>query len=110
MHRARRNVERRRLESKVRSEMAGLGEDLYQALESGALQVDVPGVPERIAEIARLRAAIEAAGREDQLATRVRHSIAKVDHNATAGASADQATLDAAARKAGSPAEQGGEG
>jgi hypothetical protein len=110
VHRASRKVERRRLEAKVRSEMAGLGQDLYDRLETGALEVDVPGVAERVAEITRLRAEIKAAGREDELATRVRHSIAKVDENATAEASADQTDLDAADRKAGSPAEQGGEG
>lgn len=110
VRRARRKMERRRLDSKLRSEMAALGEDLYGALESGDLQVDLPAVPGRIAGIARLRSKIDALGRMEELAARVRESIAGTDYNATAEASAGQSLDDAADRGAGSPAEQGGEG
>ncbi|GMV86328.1 MAG: hypothetical protein AMXMBFR80_21830 [Dehalococcoidia bacterium] len=107
---ARRKMERRRLDSKLRSEMAALGEGLYGALESGELQVDLPAIPGRVTEIARLRSKIDALGRTEEINARVRESIADTDYNATAEASAEQAAGDAADRGAGSPAEQGGEG
>ncbi|MBE0610481.1 MAG: hypothetical protein IH609_13965 [Dehalococcoidia bacterium] len=108
--RARIKVERRRLDSKLRSETFELGRDLYDQLESGELRADAPGVPDRLAEIARLRAEIETLGKKEELATRVRESIADTDQNATVEASAEQAIDDAADQLAGSPAEQGGEG
>lgn len=109
-HRARLRVERRRLESKVRAELAALGEELYAPLEAGELHVDAPGVPDRIAEIARLRSKIDDLGRTEELATRVSESIADTDYNASPEASAEQVLDDAADHKAGSPADQGGEG
>ena len=108
--RARIKVERRRLESKLRSETSALGQDFYDQLESGELRADAPGIPERRAEIARLRAEVETLGKREELATRVRQSIANTDQNATPEASAEQAVDDAADQRAGSPAEQGGEG
>lgn len=108
--RARLKMQRRRLDSKLRSEMAALGQDLYGRLESGELLVDLPAVQDRLAGIARLRSERDALGRTEELATRVRESIADTDYNATSEASAEQAIDDAADRGAGSPAEQGGEG
>lgn len=107
---ARITVERRRLESKLRSETFELGRDSYDQLEGGELRADAPGIPDRLAEIARLRAEIETLGKKEELATRVRQSIANTDQNATPEASAEQAIDDAADQRAGSPAEQGGEG
>lgn len=108
--RARLKMQRRRLDSKLRAEMAALGEDLYGRLESGELQVDLPAVQDRLVEIGRLRSERDALGRTEELATRVRESIADTDYNATPKASAEQVLDDAADRGAGSPAEQGGEG
>jgi hypothetical protein len=103
-------VERRRLEAKLRSETFELGREFYDQLESGQLRADAPGISDRFAEITRLRAKIEALGKKEELATRVRESIADTDQNATANASAAQAMDDAADQRAGSPADQGGEG
>lgn len=108
--RARIKVDRRRLESKLRSETFALGRDFYDQLQSGELRDDAPGIPERLTEIARLRAEIETLGKKEELATRVRQSIANTDLNATPEASSEQAIDDAADQRAGSPAEQGGEG
>ena len=108
--RARIKVERRGLGSKLRFETFELGRDFYDQLESGELRADAPGIPERLAEIARLRAEIETLGKKEELATRVRESIADTDYNATPEASAEQVLDDAADKGAGSPAEQGGEG
>lgn len=110
VRRARLKMQRRRLESKLRSEMAALGEDLYGRFESGEPLVESPAAQDRLADIASLRLRIDALGHTERLAARVRESIADTDHNATSEASAEQVLGDVADRRAGSPAEQGGEG
>lgn len=110
LRRARLKMQSRRLDSKLHSEMAALGEDLYDGCEAGKLKVELPALQDRFAAIERLRAERAALGRTEGLDTRLRESMADTDYNATPEASAEQVVDEAADRRAGSLAEQGGEG
>lgn len=117
--RARLELEVRRLESKLGSEMGAIGAMVHPLLQSGVLQVDLPELGPHVQaasalqlEIATRQAEIAAHRSPDtaERAARQTTSMEKVDSNATAQASADQTAKDVAAEEQGSPAEQGGEG
>jgi hypothetical protein len=97
--RARLELEVRRLESKVNSEKAALGELLFPLLDAGTLPVDLPEVHDHTRTIRELLAQI-----------RRRRALADIDQNATLRASADQSASDESATASQSPAEQGGQG
>jgi hypothetical protein len=90
--------------------MAALGEDFYDQLQSGELRAEAPGFAERLAVIERIRREIDTLRKQEELAIRAAEPMANTDQNATPEASSEQATDDAADQRAGSPAEQGGEG
>ena len=104
----------RRLQSKVSTEHAAIGEAVYPLLEAGTLTTDIPqvtshvkAVSDLLAEIANRRGEITALTKpgEPQAA-----SMRKVDANATSRASSLQVAKDVAAEELGVPTEEGGEG
>ena len=104
----------RRLQSRVVSEKAAIGEAVYPLLEAGTLAADVPqlaanmqAVSELLAEIASTRARIAAL---EGPSPRQIDSMRNVDANATSRASGLQAAKDVAAEELGNPPDEGGEG
>lgn len=104
----------RRLQSRVASEKAAIGEALYPLLEAGTLAADVPqvaanmkAISELLVEIASTQARIAALEVPTQ---RQAESMRNVDANATSRASGLQAAKDVAAEELGNPADEGGEG
>jgi hypothetical protein len=114
------HIEVRRLESKVGSENAAIGQVVYPLLEAGTLVVDLPevaahvkAISELLAEVARKRAEIDSLGATDaeKRDERLTESVQNIEFNATSKASSEQSAKDVAAEeKEGNPAEQGGQG
>jgi hypothetical protein len=109
-------LEVRRLEGKLSTEKAAIGDALFPLLESGRLTVDAAGVAEHVSAIRSLLDEIEAkrleidavksANHEQQTST----SMDQIDYNASATARDVQSSMDKAAKDTSSPADQGGQG
>jgi len=106
----------RRIESRISSELGAIGRELYPLLQSGQLQFDSARVRDNLAAIAALEdekgdnVARIGAFRKRERERFVDASIANIDNNAMAFASARQTATDLTADEQGNPAEQGGQG
>lgn len=117
-HRVRLALELRRLESRIGSEMAGLGQALFPLLKEGSLRIDLPpGVGERMHaiselqdELVRRKAQSQDLRRAAQREEAQRESMMNTDANATEEASMAQSEADEMAAAADQPADQGGQG
>lgn len=110
-------VEVRRLESKVASEKAAIGQAVYPFLEAGTLGVDLPEVDAHVkaitgllAQIASKQAEFDAHGAAAAGKKRQAASVRNVDANATPEAASQQSAKDVVAEEHGNPADQGGQG
>lgn len=109
-------LDARRIESRIISEYAVIGRELYPLLKSGQLPFNSSHLRDNVGAIATLedelrekKARIEAFRKRDKERF-VDASIANIDANATPFASARQTVSDREADRQGNPAEQGGHG
>lgn len=114
---ARRVIEIRRLQDRLKTNINALGHDVLPLLLAGEVHIDAPGVKKRMADIATLQAelqrrqaSLEASHAPRDAEQAIQSSIANVDKNATGAATRSQSSSDAAASAAGQPADQGGQG
>lgn len=116
-HRVRLEMELRRLEARIRSELGKLGEDVYGQLHGNLGSLDTSALETRIRSISDLKA--EAEVRRSELrsaraqsvnAKVVSTSIDHIDYNATEQAGLGQRARTAARDTAEQPLDEGGAG
>jgi hypothetical protein len=109
-------LDARRIESRITSECAGIGRELYPLLKSGQLPFDSSHLRDSVETVSALEEDLrDKKARIEVFRTREKErfvdaSIANIDDNATSLASARQTASDREADRQGNPAEQGGHG